>query len=50
MEDATEELFKRGFGLARGRRRICEKIGVKSLGEGIVSNAKVELKKCVALL
>ena len=49
-EDATEEFFKEGFGVTRGRKKICGRIGVRSFGEEIVSDAKVELKKCVTLL
>jgi hypothetical protein len=46
-EDATEEFFKEGFGVTRGRKKICGRLGVRSFGEEIVSDAKVELKEFV---
>ena len=46
-EDATEEFFKEGFGVTRGRKKICGRIGVRRFGEEIVSDAKVKLKEFV---
>ena len=46
-EDATEEFFKEGFGVTRGRKKICGRLGVRSFGEEIVSDAKVKLKESV---
>ena len=46
-EDATEEFFKEGFGVTRGRKKVCGRIGVRRFGEEIVSDAKVELKEFV---
>jgi hypothetical protein len=46
-EDATEEFFKEGFGVTRGRKKVCGRIGVRRFGEEIVSDAKVKLKESV---
>ena len=46
-EDATEEFFKEGFGVSRGQKKVCGRIGVKRFGEEIVSEAKVKVKESV---
>ena len=46
-EDAIEEFFKEGFGVSRGQKKVCGRIGVKRFGEEIVSEVKVKVKESV---